>query len=298
MKVKFDGYRAQLQVRGGRATIRTRNGLDWTERFEALAADAKDLPDCIIDGRVVALDRKHMRASPRSGRAVEGRSEDLVFFVFDLLTEGGRIFARCLLAERKRRLRGIHRNAPCGERIRYVQHFESRADTVLLSACKMELEGVSRRDWMRPMYPADRAAGPKQMQSGPRGRARRLDDAGGGLRSLLAGVNRNGHLVYIGRIGTGYGAASAKELLTKVRALTVDKSPLAARTPRQRSPTSLAQAHPGCRIEFAGWTASGMIARRHSKACGRTKRHATWWRKCRPRSATPKPHRPRSWRPG
>lgn len=34
-KAKHDGYRAQLIVAGGRATILTRNGFDWTDRFPA-----------------------------------------------------------------------------------------------------------------------------------------------------------------------------------------------------------------------------------------------------------------------
>jgi ATP-dependent DNA ligase len=34
-EVKHDGYRAQLMVAGGRATILTRNGFDWTDRFPA-----------------------------------------------------------------------------------------------------------------------------------------------------------------------------------------------------------------------------------------------------------------------
>ena len=261
-EVKFDGYRAQLQVRGGRATIRTRNGLDWTERFEALAADAKDLPDCIIDGEVVALDRKHMPSFAALQAALsEGRSEDLVFFVFDLLTEGREDLRPLPLAERKRRLEAFIETHHAGERIRYVQHFESRADTVLLSACKMELEGVVSKRLDAPYVSGRSGSWTKaKCRAGHEVVLGGWTTQAGGLRSLLAGVNRNGHLVYIGRIGTGYGAASAKELLTKVRALTVDKSPFGgenapAKEPNIRwlKPTLVAE------IEFAGWTASGMI---------------------------------------
>jgi bifunctional non-homologous end joining protein LigD len=40
-EVKLDGYRAQVRVADGRAVIRTRTGLDWTDRFAAIAADAE-----------------------------------------------------------------------------------------------------------------------------------------------------------------------------------------------------------------------------------------------------------------
>src|SRR5580658_9726309 len=54
-EIKLDGYRAQLRVADGRAVIRTRKGLDWTDRFAAIAKAARALPDCLIDGEVVAL---------------------------------------------------------------------------------------------------------------------------------------------------------------------------------------------------------------------------------------------------
>ena len=59
-EVKFDGYRAQLRVKSGSAVIRTRKGLDWTDRFGAVAKQGAGLPDCIIDGEIVALDEHQL----------------------------------------------------------------------------------------------------------------------------------------------------------------------------------------------------------------------------------------------
>ena len=39
-EVKLDGYRMQLRVEKGKAVLRTRKGLDWTEKFTAIAEDA------------------------------------------------------------------------------------------------------------------------------------------------------------------------------------------------------------------------------------------------------------------
>ena len=55
-EVKFDGYRMQLRVEHGDAQLRTRKGLDWTAKFAGIAAAASALPDCLLDGEVVALD--------------------------------------------------------------------------------------------------------------------------------------------------------------------------------------------------------------------------------------------------
>ena len=55
-EIKFDGYRVQLRVEGGDAVLNTRKGLDWTDKFKAIAGEAKSLPDVLIDGEIVALD--------------------------------------------------------------------------------------------------------------------------------------------------------------------------------------------------------------------------------------------------
>ncbi len=74
-EVKFDGYRLQLRVEDGKATLRTRKGLDWTEKFAAIAAGgAKRLPDCMIDGEAVALDKARRAGFRRpAGRPLGGQ---------------------------------------------------------------------------------------------------------------------------------------------------------------------------------------------------------------------------------
>ena len=44
-EIKFDGYRLQLRVEDGEATLRTRKGLDWTAKFKAIARAASKFPD-------------------------------------------------------------------------------------------------------------------------------------------------------------------------------------------------------------------------------------------------------------
>jgi bifunctional non-homologous end joining protein LigD len=54
-EIKFDGYRMQVRVKSHRARFHTRNGLNWTEKFPALAVAAGGLPDCILDGELYAV---------------------------------------------------------------------------------------------------------------------------------------------------------------------------------------------------------------------------------------------------
>jgi DNA ligase D-like protein (predicted 3'-phosphoesterase) len=70
-EIKFDGYRVQLRVEGGKASLKTRKGLDWTDKFGAIAKEASGLPDGLVDGEIVALDANGAPDfSQPAGRAV------------------------------------------------------------------------------------------------------------------------------------------------------------------------------------------------------------------------------------
>lgn len=261
-EVKFDGYRVQLRVQDGEARLRTRTGLDWTEQFAAIAKYAKDLPNCILDGEVCALDHNQMPSfAALQATLSENRSEGLVFFAFDLLIDGKQDLRPLPLADRKARLQSLLENSSHQDSIRYVAHFESTADTVLLSACKMNLEGIVSKRLDAP-YASGRSGGwtKAKCRAGHEVVLGGWTSEAGSLRSLLAGVNRDGHLVYVGRIGTGYSAAVAAKLLPTLDKLTREKSPFggANAPPKEKNvrwlkPTLVAE------IEFAGWTATGMI---------------------------------------
>ncbi len=266
-EVKLDGYRAQLRVNGGRAVVRTRTGLDWTSRFAAIAKNAEALPDCLVDGEVVALDKRGLPSFGALQAALsEEKSENLVFFAFDLLFEGREDLRALPLTERKARLEKLIGSRDLGGRIRYVAHLVSNAEAVLSSARNMGLEGIVSKKLDAP-YRSGRAGSWIKTKCRP-GQEVILGGwttEDGTVRSLLAGARRDGRLVYVGRIGTGFGHAVAASLLPRLQKLTRETSPFggdnapgAAASPKERNvrwlePTLVAE------IEFAGWTESGMI---------------------------------------
>jgi bifunctional non-homologous end joining protein LigD len=105
-EIKFDGYRIQMRVESDNVSLKTRKGLDWTPKFGAIATAAGKLPDCIVDGEIVALDH---RGSPDfaglQAALSDGKSDDLIFFAFDLLFLKGQDLRQQSLADRKRSLR-------------------------------------------------------------------------------------------------------------------------------------------------------------------------------------------------
>lgn len=261
-EIKLDGYRAQLNVQRGKAVIRTRTGLDWTERFAAVAKAAEQLPDCLIDGEIVALDRRNLPSFDALQAALAAdESEQLVYYAFDLLFEGREDLRSLPLAERKIRLEQLFGSRDFSGRIRYVAHLTSNAAAVLESACKMGLEGIVSKRLDAPYRSGRTESWTKaKCRAGQEVVLGGWTTEAGTVRSLLAGVYRDGRLVYAGRIGTGFGRAVAKSLLPHLEKLSREDSPFSGDNapPKERNirwlePSLVAE------IEFAGWTESGMI---------------------------------------
>ena len=262
-EIKFDGYRMQLRVEGGKPALRTRSGLDWTAKFAAIAKAASGFPDAILDGEVVALDADGAPSfSALQAAIAEEKTGALVFFAFDLLYLDGEDLRQDPLRERKARLAAVlagRRPSPAA--IRYVEHFSSDGAEVFQSARDLGLEGIVSKKAGAP-YRSGRS------ESWTKAKCRTAhevvlggwSETDGAFRSLLGGVFRDGALVYVGRIGTGFGAATVERLMPKLKAQARAKSPFARKgaPPRDRAvhwlePVLVAE------IEFAGWSDDGVV---------------------------------------
>jgi bifunctional non-homologous end joining protein LigD len=82
----------------------------------------------------------------------------------------------------------------------------------------------------------------------------------GKFRSLLVGVNRGNHFVYVGRVGTGYGAKVVETLMPKLKETEASKSPFTGiGAPKKSSDIVWLKPELVAEIEFAGWTADGQV---------------------------------------
>ena len=261
-EVKFDGYRAQLRIEKNKAVIRTRRGLDWTDRYAAIAREASALRDCILDGEIVALDDRQLPNFGALQAALSQEATDqLVCYVFDFLFDAKEDLRTLPLSERKARLETFLDQQGASGRIRYVSHLVSNAEAVLASACKMGLEGIISKKLSAPYFSGRTGSWVKaKCRAGQEVILGGWTREGGTLRSLLAGVNREGRLVYVGRIGTGYGREVVKTLQPKLQTLTREKSPFTgANAPPKESNVLWLKPALVAEIEFEGWTDSGMI---------------------------------------
>lgn len=265
-EVKFDGYRLQAHVAAGRVRLYTRTGLDWTEKFGAgLIADLKALPadEVVLDGEVVALGADGMTSFSKLQAALaEERTENLVYFVFDLLHLDGRDLTPDPFDARRARLEALIEAAGDAATVRLSQMFDVPADAMLEQSCRLGLEGmISKRgdapyrsgrggDWVKSKC----ALGQEFVIVGyvP------SQGSGRSLGSLELAVSEGDTLVSVGRVGSGFSVKGAADLKRRLDGLRIKKPTITGDAARDRSvvwvkPELVAE------VAFRGWTDAGHI---------------------------------------
>ena len=180
-----------------------KQGPHWTSKFAAIAEAGSSLPSCIIDGEVVALDYKGAPDfSALQAALSEGRSRDLIYFVFDLLFEGGEDLRALPLTDRKEKLKRVLGGKRAhDQQIKYVEHLAEPGDAVLKSACNLNLEGIISK---RAGAPYQSGRTDTWMKAKCRGGHEVVIGGWSGsasnLRSLVVGVYRTDHLVHTGKV--------------------------------------------------------------------------------------------------
>jgi bifunctional non-homologous end joining protein LigD len=262
-EIKFDGYRIQARIEGGRAVLRTRKGLDWTKRFPGIAAACGKLPDAVIDGEIVALgDDGAPDFAALQAALSDQDTTQLVFFAFDLLHEGGEDLRPLPLSARKERLRALLASRRGGGALlRYVDHFDTGGDAILRSACRLSLEGIVSKRADAPYRSGRSETWTKaKCRAGHEMVIGAWTETNGRFRSLIVGVHRGDHLVHVGRIGTGFGKDKVDRLLPRLKAIAADRSPFTGPgSPRRAPDIHWVRPELVAEVELAGWTDAGMV---------------------------------------
>ena len=175
-EIKYDGYRAQVHF-DKRPRIYTRRGHEWADRMPVLKTAVAALPanQIVLDGEIVAIDRKGMPSFPDIASELAKRGARIIYFAFDLLYLDGFDLRGASLVERKRVLREFMKSV-FSERIRYCDHVEGDGAAVLKGACEIGLEGIvskratstyrsgKRPEWIKTKCEAWRQANKKRWE--------------------------------------------------------------------------------------------------------------------------------------
>lgn len=266
-EVKYDGYRALIAIGGGKAKVYTRSGLDWTDKFAALADYAAALPvqSALLDGEIVAFkDGKPDFSTLKDAISSAG---EMTFFGFDLLKLDGQDITKQPLVERKAQLEAVLKGADA--HLQYSDHIAGSGEALFETMCREGYEGVVSKLADAP-YVGKRTKGWVKTKC-----TRRQEfvivgwtesDKSRGFRALLLGAkDESGKLIYAGKVGTGFDVETMLELRAQLDKLeqktpTVTAPRAATRKAHWVKPKLVAE------VAYAETTPDGVL--RHSSFLG------------------------------
>jgi DNA ligase D-like protein (predicted ligase) len=234
-EIKLDGYRALAVKSGGRVRLRSRNDKDFNGRYPAIVESLAALPDeTVIDGEVVALDasgRPSFNALQNFGAA----GADVHFYVFDVLTLGGRdVMGEPLTARRELLESRVLPTLP--EPVRNCPQFKASLEDLIRSAKAQGLEGLVAKRADSRYEPGRRSGAWRKM------RINRSQEfviggytiGGRGFDALVFGYYEGDRLIYAARTRNGFTPRLRETLARRFRSLETAECPF-ANLPEEKS---------------------------------------------------------------
>ena len=230
-EMKYDGYRMLIAIGGGEGRAYTRSGLDWSDRFAGIIADAMtlDVRSALIDGEAVVMLPDGRTSFQALQAALKSDPGKIDYFAFDLLALDGEDLTHRPLVERKEKLAALIGKAH--GRLRYSDHVIGQGEQLFDRFCGAGLEGViSKRIDAR--YSGSRSGSWVKTKC-----VRRQEfivvgwtpsDKQRGFRSLLLGYNEDGKLRYAGKVGTGFSGDEIERLMEIMAPLEQKTAPVEA----------------------------------------------------------------------
>jgi bifunctional non-homologous end joining protein LigD len=258
-ETKWDGFRLIAEVKRGSVRLFSRNGIDVTARYPAIAQALRSIMEpCVLDGELVALDakgRSHFQLLQNALR--DGRTR-LQYCVFDLLFLGAEDLRRKRLVERKRLLKQM---LPRTELMRYSEHVKQEGIALFEKAKQAGLEGVMAklasglyysgkrtREWLK-----FKAMNEQEVvivgYTAPR-RSRKYFGA------VVLAVRESSQWRYVGHAGTGFDEATLRMLYAKMQPLKTNSKPFAAKV-KDEVQTAWLRPELVAEVKFTEWTDRG-----------------------------------------
>lgn len=265
-ELKYDGYRILAYVEGHIVRLITRNGKDYTKRFQEIALSLLELAagkSMILDGEMAITDAtgktdfqalQHYVKNPKGQR--------LTYIVFDLLALEGEDLREKQLIERKSTLEVLMQSAP--KNLYYSRYIRGNGKESFAVACELGMEGIvgKRAD---STYSGTRNGDWIKIKCDKRqefviGGYTRSEKKSRGISSILLGIYEGDELVYAGRAGTGFTEAQMKELEKEFENIIRADSPFRL-APKPRTGETILWLSPEqvAEIKFAEWTKENLL---------------------------------------
>ncbi len=265
---KLDGERCVARRDGGAVRLQSRTAKDLTATYPEVrsAVAAQQVRDVVLDGEVVAFDGDQTSFSRLQQRlGVTNPAPELVaaypvvLCVFDVLAiDGEELAGRPLLDRRARLAAAIQPSAA----LQLTEAWSGDSERRFADACRSGWEGLIAKRVAAPYTPGRskewlklKCVWEQEFVIGGY-----TDPAGSrtDFGALLVGYHQDGRLTYAGKVGTGYTAATLRELGARLRELSAPESPFVDARPVPRG-THWTRPELVAQIGFAEWTNDGRL---------------------------------------
>ena len=261
-EIKWDGYRALAEVKGGAVRLYSRNDKTLNAQFPPIAEALAGLPfDALLDGEIVVLDTSGkadfqlLQNYLRSGRG------ELVYYVFDLLYYNGRDLRVLPLTRRKSVLGQVMADRPP---LKLSDHVEAQGEALFHAAKEAGVEGIVAKDGASPYRSGHRGREWLKVKTHLRQEAviaGFTQPRGGrtGFGALVLGVYEDGSLVYIGHAGGGFTDAQLAALHERLERARHKKRALRDAA-RDEHAGDVGRSRSLCaEVRFSEWTDEGLM---------------------------------------
>jgi len=229
-EVKWDGYRSLgYCLKNGDVQLLSRNNKQFNEKFYPIFQILQSWKqNMVVDGEILVINDKGIS---NFGALQNWRSEadgELVYYVFDLIWYDGRDLTDLPLSKRQEILAEVLPQND--DRVRLSQIFKASGTEFFKAAIKMGLEGIIAKKADSLYTKNNRSKDWLKIKANKRQEVvvvgfTKNDDTPREFSSLLLGVYENGHLHYVGKVGTGFNDLAQKEMMAQFRPLITNKCP-------------------------------------------------------------------------
>jgi bifunctional non-homologous end joining protein LigD len=265
-ELKYDGYRILAFVEGNSARLITRNGNDYTKRFQGITTSLIDLADgraMILDGEMVITDASGKTDFQALQNYVKNpKGQKLTYIVFDLLALDGEDLREKQLIDRKVILEALMQSAP--KNLYYSRYVKGNGKQSFTVACEAGMEGIVGKK-ADSTYSGTRNGDWIKLKCDKRqefvvGGYTLSEKKTSGISSILLGIYEGEDLIYAGRAGTGFSESEMKVLEKEFENIKRMDSPFKL-VPKSRTNEKIIWLEPVqvAEIKFAEWTKENLL---------------------------------------
>lgn len=255
-EVKWDGFRAIAEVHHDQVRLYSRNQVDFLETFPPVVEDLKKIGfEAAFDGEIVAVDPEgKSRIRLLRNYRTTGKGT-LVYYIFDLLYLEGHDLTGLPLIRRKEILRQTLPRLP---HLRMSEAIAEDGEALYARSVEAGLEGVIGKDGSSTYQIGARTRSWLKIKA----RAKQEFVIGGftaprgqpiAFGALLVGVYEDKHLVFCGRVGTGFDDAERGRIKAALTPLIQDECPFRMVPEVDTAPTWVSPQIVGS-VNFIEWT--------------------------------------------